>query len=301
MLDNQSKGVSYTAGFFILLAFTIGGILVANQLSAFLFEVITGKTFDIDAIPVASDTNALRLMQVINTLIGFVLPAIATAYMLDHKPFTLLGFTGSIRREQLGLTVLIIGTALIVSSSLSWFNNHFPISQSWETYFKAKEKSYNQHMEAIVNMQGLKDYLISLVLLGFLPALSEEVLFRGGLQNFLSRGTKRPWLSIIAVSILFSLAHFSFYGFLSRLFLGIVLGALFHYSGKLWLCILGHFINNALVLTILFTYTQKGKPIKEAMQVDPATWWGILILPMVVGLFILFKRTSAARRAWSNH
>ena len=134
------------------------------------------------------------------------------------------------------------------------------------------------------------------VIMAFLPALCEETLFRGGLQNFLTRGTNNPWFSILVVSILFSLAHFSFYGFLSRVFLGIVLGALFHYSGKLWLCILAHFINNALAITLLYIYTQQGKPLQQAMKQDATSFWGILAVPVVIGLFIVFKNASARRR-----
>ena len=132
--------------------------------------------------------------------------------------------------------------------------------------------------------------------MAFVPALCEETLFRGGLQNFLTRGTGKPWLSIIVVSALFSLVHFSCYGFLSRFFLGIVLGALFHYSGKLWLSILAHFINNALAITVLYISIQQGKSLQEAMKQDAGSFWGILGVPVVIGLFYLFKNISARRR-----
>lgn len=275
--------------------------MVANEISSAVFQAMTGKAFDPKAIPAAGEAQAHRVMQVINTLIGFCLPPIVTAYVLHRRPFALLGFTGPIKKEQLGLMVLIVGTSLIVGIGLSYFNTILPTSDSLRQYFDQKELEYNQHIEAIVVMRDVSDFIIGLIVMGFLPSLCEETLFRGGLQNFLSRGSKMPWLSIVVVSILFSLAHFSYYGFFSRLFLGIVLGALYHYSGRLWLCILAHFINNALALTILFSNTQKGKTIKEAMQSNSgATWWGILLLPIVIGLFILFKRLSASKRDWSN-
>lgn len=296
MEDNHSKGVSYTGGFFILIAFVIGGITLANLISGSVFSAMTGKSFDVNAIPTAGDANALRMMQGVTTLIGFFLPAVAAAFVLHRRPMKLLGLTGNIKREQVGLVVLIVGTSLIVSTSFSYFNNHLPIPDSWKTDFEQLETNYNERVEAIISMKTVKDYIIALVIMAFLPALCEETLFRGGLQNFLSRGTKFPWLAIIVVSLLFSLAHFSFYGFLSRFFLGIVLGAIYHYSGRLWLSILAHFLNNALALTILFDYTQKGKPLSEALKANPATWWGILILPVVIGLFILFKRISEAKR-----
>ncbi|RYG46859.1 MAG: CPBP family intramembrane metalloprotease, partial [Chitinophagaceae bacterium] len=132
--------------------------------------------------------------------------------------------------------------------------------------------------------------------MAFLPAVCEEALFRGGLQNFLNRGTNMPWMSIIVVSILFSLAHFSFYGFLSRFFLGIVLGAVFHYSGKLWLSILAHFINNALAITVLYISIKNGTSLEEAMAQDASSIWGILAVPVVIGLFAFFKKASLQRR-----
>jgi membrane protease YdiL (CAAX protease family) len=192
--------------------------------------------------------------------------------------------------------VLITGTALIVSTSLAYFNNEMPVPDSWKEAFEKMENEYNSNVEKIVSMKSVSDYIIALFVMGFIPALCEETLFRGGLQNFLSKGTGKPWLAIVVVSILFSLAHFSYYGFFVRVFLGIVLGAMFHYSGRLWLCVLAHFLNNALAMTILFDHMQKGKPISDALKSNPSTWWGILILPVVIGLFILFKRISVANR-----
>jgi hypothetical protein len=100
-------------------------------------------------------------------------------------------------------------------------------------------------------------------------------------------------LSIIIVSILFSAAHFSFYGFLSRIFLGVILGLLYQYSGKLWLNIIAHFFNNALAVTAIYVYKTQGKSMKEAIgENTDASWWGILLLPFVIGLFIVFRKIA---------
>jgi membrane protease YdiL (CAAX protease family) len=66
--------------------------------------------------------------------------------------------------------------------------------------------------------------------------------------------SRKPWVGIILTSIIFSALHFQFQGFLPRVFLGILLGALFWYSGSLWTCILAHFINNAVqVLAVSYS------------------------------------------------
>lgn len=128
--------------------------------------------------------------------------------------------------------------------------------------------------------------------MGFVPAFCEETLFRGGLQNFLTRSTRNPWLSVIIVSLIFSAAHFSFYGFLFRFLLGAVLGFIYYYSGNLWLSILAHFINNAFVVTVYYIYIRQGKPAAAAMAESNSSYWGLLALPVLILLFMTFKRLS---------
>lgn len=299
MYDNDSKGISYLGGFFMLIAFAIAGLVLASVIGAQIWHQMTGKDFaDMQkgmSDPANSDT--MKIIQSLTAIIGFFIPTVVTAALLNRRPIKLLGFTSTdIKLSQVGLVILLVGVSLVVATSLSYLTNSTPIPDNWKIRFDRMEEEYNRQVSAIISLKNGKDYIIALIIMAFLPALCEETLFRGGLQNFLTRGTNMPWLSIIVVSILFSLAHFSFYGFLSRFFLGIVLGALFHYSGKLWLSILAHFINNALAITVLYVATQQGKPLQEAMKQDATSFWGILAIPVVIGLFIAFKRASTSRR-----
>jgi len=145
----------------------------------------------------------------------------------------------------------------------------------------------------MLDAKGIGGYLLSIFVMALLPAMSEEMLFRGGLQNFLTRATKKPWLSIIVVSILFSIVHFSVYGFLVRFFLGIVLGYIFYSTGSIWLSMTAHFFNNALAVSGIFFMTAQGKSMKEAMSKDvSATYWGFLAIPIVIWLFSLLIRAT---------
>ena len=45
MYDNDSKGISYTAGFFMLIAFAIAGLVLASTLGAQVWNQMTGKSF----------------------------------------------------------------------------------------------------------------------------------------------------------------------------------------------------------------------------------------------------------------
>jgi uncharacterized protein len=299
MYDNDSKGISYTAGFFMLLAFAIAGLTLAALTGAAVWTKMTGLgTAElINGVGNPAYSNIYKVVQVINETIGYFMPAVLTALMLNRKPMRLLGFTGPINAKQWGLVVLIVGVSLLVGSALSYFNHIIPIPADWKLKFDEKEAGYMRQVKGILGLKNFGDYLIALVVMAFVPAVCEETLFRGGLQNFLARSTNRPWIAIIFVSLLFSAAHDSFYGFLFRFFLGAVLGFIYQYSGRLWLAIFAHFINNALTVTVYYLYIQQGKTPEDAMTSTTGSWWTILALPIVISLFAVFRKVSPKTRA----
>jgi membrane protease YdiL (CAAX protease family) len=295
MYDSNSKGISYSAGFFILIALAIAGIVIGTMLSIPIWTSMTGKgiTAMKDELGNPAYSNAFKLIQSVSTLFGFLLPAIVTAALLNRKPYSLLGFTKSIQLKQIGLVFAIMFLALFISTSFGYFNQHIPVSPSWKITFQKLEDEYNSQVQAIMQLKSFGDYLLGLLIMGLLPAVCEETLFRGGLQNFLTRWTQKPWLAILIVSALFSAVHFSFYGFLPRVLLGIVLGLIYYYTGSLWLCILAHFFNNAIAVSQF--YFSNSVSLKQMAQENPSlplVYLGLIAIPFAVALLALLKRIS---------
>lgn len=302
MYDENSKGLSYMSGFFMLIAFAVAGLVFSSLLSKPIWEAMTGEKFEvfIKGVVKPSYANAYKVIQSITAIFSCLLPAILTAFLLNRKPLRLLGFSPQVKPNQVGLTILIILVALFISTSLAYFNQSLPIPADWKIEFEKMESNYMQRVEGIISLKSSTDFIIALFVMAFLPALCEETLFRGGLQNFLTRGTGKFWLSIIIVSLIFSAVHWSFYGFLSRFFLGMTLGLIYQYSGKLWLSILAHFVNNALALSVLYYTTLEGKSMTEITREANSNWWGIFILPLFVGLVVYFRKISAPSTEQSN-
>jgi uncharacterized protein len=68
---------------------------------------------------------------------------------------------------------------------------------------------------------------------------------------------------------------------------------LYKYSGRIWLNIIAHFFNNAIAVTAIYYLKTQGKSMKEAIGENTNNaWWGIFLLPVVVGLFIVFKKIA---------
>jgi membrane protease YdiL (CAAX protease family) len=292
MYDKDSKGISYSAGFFMLIAFTIAGFFLYAVISAPLWNILTGQpSQEIQkGLVDPANSDAGKVMQSLYAIIGFFLPAVFTASLLNKKPFNLLGFSKTINPRQIGLVVLIVTSALFVGGALTYLNYQIPVSAGWKIRFDKMEADYNQQVQAIIRLRNISDYIVAMIVMGFLPAFCEETLFRGGLQNFLFRSTKSPWLAIIVVSIIFSAVHFSFYGFLFRFLLSFVLGWIYHYSGKIWLNIFAHFLNNATVITIYYMSIRQGRPLNDVPDETALSYWGFLALPVLIGFLLLFKR-----------
>jgi membrane protease YdiL (CAAX protease family) len=239
--------------------------------------------------------NVSRVLQTITAIIAFFIPTIFAAWVLNRRPMKLLGFVNGIQPIQVGIVILIMFAALAVSSALSYFNEIIPLPQDLKNLFTRLENTYNEQVTAIISLNSAAEYVLALVVMGFLPALCEETLFRGGLQNFLTRATRMPLFSIVFISIIFSVVHLSWYGFLSRFFLGFLLGFIYHYSGRIWLNIIAHFLNNAIAITALYIFHLRGKPLKDLMTDHGGSYWGLAALPVVIFLLLVFKRVSNYR------
>ena len=115
------------------------------------------------------------------------------------------------------------------------------------------------------------EYFIALFALGIVPAIGEELIFRGVVLN----GMRQRFSTVKAVLIsatLFMLFHGNLQQLIYPFVLGIVLGFVFTRTGSLMLSIILHLVNNFIVITCTFVENITG--FSFALQ---NTWW----LPLV--------------------
>lgn len=96
-------------------------------------------------------------------------------------------------------------------------------------------------------------YLLMFTAFALVPAVVEEVFFRGYIQRVLYSWTGgRPWLSIIPTALIFSAVHLSWVGFVPRLSSGLFLGWVYQRTGgRLMPVILVHMLGNTIALLAL--------------------------------------------------
>jgi membrane protease YdiL (CAAX protease family) len=289
MSHPATKKNNYWSQLAILLAITGAGFLFAAIASALplLFKpelrAVAGASSKevMKRLMVPENANMLRLIQFISTFLLFFVPAWLYARINHVKPFTHLGFGHKVNIAQAGVVILIMLACLPLVGALSSLTELLPFSKATFEKFKAIEDDYNAQINIIGKMDSFPEFLLSLFMLAILPAVFEEVMFRGAVQNLFSRWWKMPILAIIVTSILFSAVHFSYLGFLSRFALGFVLGWMFYRTGNIWLNIIAHAVNNGVALTALYL------KVKEP---EISQLYGLLSVLLLLDYFFCLKK-----------
>ena len=241
----------------------------------------------------------LQLSQILGTFFLMFLPVFFYVWLCHGRSPLWVGFSRQLNLPQVLLGFCIIFCANIVANPLGdlskYIVGHFPDFNKWA---QSLEEDY---AAMVMAMSGLKSYtalFIAIIVMAFLPAMFEEMLFRGAIQNLLVRWLKMPVLAVIITSLLFSLIHGSVYLFLSRAVLGFALGWMYYRSKNLWINIIAHFLNNTVVVIQLFLMARStAKP--DLAKLDERMPLGVELGAVIVfyGLFVLFEKVSAKRRA----
>jgi membrane protease YdiL (CAAX protease family) len=185
----------------------------------------------------------------------FVLPCLIFAYLADPKPLAFAGLKKPDKKRFIFIGLAIILCSYLMVEWLGVVNQQLVknlLGKSAQKWIEKGESSVNGTLQNILAMKNTTDLLVSVLLVGVLAAIGEELFFRGIMQRIFIQVFKSPWLGIILTAAIFSAVHGQFLGFIPRMVLGIILGALYWYSGSLLPAILGHFIFNSLQIVLVY-------------------------------------------------
>jgi len=198
---------------------------------------------------------AILTMQGIVTFVGLILFPVIHITQVEQKslkPF----FPPERKIGTLILIVAIVGMSfpIAISPLTEWnMNLRFPeFLKSFEEWAIEQEDMLARLTEQVTNFKSFSDLLAGILVIGLLPAIGEELVFRGMIQRELWRATLNIHLSIWLSAAIFSAIHFQFFGFVPRLLLGALFGYLYYWSGNLLIPMLSHFFNNSLIVVMLY-------------------------------------------------
>ncbi len=255
-------------------------IFIFITLVALLFIMIVGfviaiPIFDLSIVNLGAITtqpsnpefiNFMKFMQTLQGIGLFTVPPILAAYLFAPSVKEYLGIQAPKSASSFLLVIFLMLLAMPLINLIAYFNANMDLPASWDTlenYLKVKEESAQQLIEGFLNVTTVSGLLFNIFLIGVLPAIGEELAFRGILQRLFANWTRNPHWGIIIAAFLFSAIHMQFYGFIPRFLLGILFGYLYYWSGSIWMPILAHFVNNT---TAVLAYFFMGGEMIEQMD-----------------------------------
>ena len=293
MEQQENKlGINEKSGLFILIGLMGVGFVIGGFLSISVWQLMTGQDMAQMQLSMSDPayTNPVRVSQTILSVCVFFIPPIIVARLMSKQPLLYLGL-----REPASITVYLVTVVLmlltiVIGGSMATLNEMIPLTPQMELYFKSMEEDYMKQIEVMSQMSGWTDFGVALIVMALIPAVVEEFFFRGGFQNMMYRSTGNFWVAIIVTSLLFSAIHFSFYGFLTRLTLSIVLGLFYAQTRNLWLPILAHFINNAIGVGEVFYLRSTGQSLEDGVGDKFPLWWGLIAVAAFVFIFRKYQK-----------
>lgn len=279
---------------------TFGGLIIASMIvSLIATPFLTMLFFGSEALNNISDFNNLQtngalgaalFLQALSQLGIFVLPSIL--FFVVFKPGFYNGLGLNTLRFWPGIPaaiVLMLAATPFIGQLYEWnMGLKLPAGlKEIEDWMHTAEEKANQITEAFVSVKSLNGLAANMLVMAIIPAIAEELLFRGVIQQLIARITKRPVLAVWLTAIVFSMIHMQFFGFFPRLVLGVFMGYLYLWSGSLWLAIVAHFTNNAaaVIAGYLFATGITNTPYNEA-----GSYGGPLLAlaSLIVVSFLLF-------------
>jgi uncharacterized protein len=303
MLRGVYSHLTNFSKFFLLLALVFSLLLFSTLLGILVLVPFFGSdVISMLAAPDYSDirvVNAMKTVQIINMAGGLLLPAIIYLWLC-----TTVTNTYSIFKKPASALAILLSFFLIIFAQpvIGWaseLNSYLTLPGGLsfvEEWIKNAEKQGELITEAFLSTTSGSGLLLNIFMIAILPALAEELLFRGILARLFKDWTRNIHLAVLLSSFIFAAIHLQFYGFLPRFLLGIALGYLFFWSGGLWLPVIAHFTNNFLSVIVEFLF-RKGivNTNAENFGMDNAAWLTIISVLSIAALLYYIRKLAIVR------
>lgn len=215
-----------------------------------------------------SDRNLVREVNLVSHLMTFTVPSLFAAWFFyRQRSFDFLKMQHWPTSRDLSFAVLLVLVSFPLAQLTYWLNQQLPLPD-WAT---SMENEATGLIKGLLVMETPGELLLNLLVVAVVPALGEELLFRGMIQQLFQRALARPHLAIWVTAIIFSAFHLQFEGFIPRMVLGAILGYLFYWTKNLWIPIVAHLFFNGFQVLGQYFYGNEIENLNLENQ-DEANW-----------------------------
>lgn len=271
------------------------------RLTLTAFAVVVGLLLTSCLLMFSPRFISLKWLQLIQTMLVFLMPALLVAFFVSKAPFSYLNIRSG-KRWRISVDVCFLSISILPFINGLVVLNESIVLPTWlasvEQWMKTMEESALQLTEQFLSVSTWQGLAANLLIMAVVPAVGEEFFFRGLLQRLFSD----KWGNHVAVwvsAFLFSTMHLQFYGFFPRMILGAMFGYLLLWTNSLWMPILAHFINNALA--VVFFYLESNSYISFHIDdVGVGKYWWMAFASASVSLWLFFGIKNGCKKSDKN-
>ncbi len=250
-------------------------------------EIITRLIQSPEEVP--NGWYGLMILQAISHVSTYLIPPLLYWTYIERRSlpeFQTRAFTSA---QFWGLSLLVVLAFMPLNGLIIEWNQGmvFPdFLRGLEAWMRDKEDQLAGMTEFLTEFDTPVQFVVAMVVIGIIPAIGEEVLFRGVLQRKLMEQWASPHLAIWVAAALFSAIHVQFYGFVPRMLLGALFGYLYYWSGNLWVAIFAHFVNNGFMVLMLYLHHQK--MIDYNIEDNESVPWSAALISLIATAALLY-------------
>lgn len=230
----------------------VGGFFLYQFVGGLLTLIVFG--FDLDKAPI----NGLRLMTMAGQILFILLPALVFSKLIYED-------VGKIIRlripEWTEIILFVVGIGILTPLLQSylyiqnyyievWAKNSESINQL-KTFFDSLNELVDKTYGNLLKASTIPELLLVVLVVAVVPAVSEEVMFRGFIQRSFEIKIK-AFIAAFLTAVFFSLYHFNPYGLIPLAVLGLYFGFAAYTSKTLLIPILLHFLNNFTAVILYY-------------------------------------------------
>ena len=234
---------NYIGLFFLSITIVLIVKIVFNMLALGFIDAI----WDLSSIQILNDLNskefkfiyAHKALAFFDQLGTFLVPSVIFLFLLKTFSLNYRTPNKSDLIKCLLYFIVLLGVAqlfLLISTYVGY--DFLPIEIK---NFLKEQQDFNTRIQEGFISKSFRSFLFNVVLLSILPAIGEELFFRGILQKICIGIFKNNIAGIGVTSLVFGMLHFQIENLLSIIFASILLGLIYDYSKNILLTILLHF------------------------------------------------------------
>ena len=287
---------------FVILASTLAFMIVALIIAFPVFGLDSLMSIhSLDEINDPAALKVLKFFQVAQAIGLFIVPPLILGWLFSGRTSEYLHLNKSFASVSVLLIVVLMFFAAPFINLIGELNSNM-VFPEWlsgvELWMKNAEQNAEEITMAFLKVDTTAGLLFNLFMIAVLPAIGEELLFRGVIQRIFTRMTKNHHWGIWISAILFSALHMQFYGFVPRMLLGVLFGYLLVWSGSMWLPIIAHFLNNGIAV-IAFYLIDKGllnSDVEEIGSASGSYYMAAISLGLIIVLMLMIKQQNSANQ-----